>query len=315
MLPGLLKPDPGQKGPWTNYSVFTARVEEISVISRVVRLLKVNLVLDFKKRSPTGEARVRGGAPPWPEPKVMASAVALALLLALSAAVVASDSDDPATIRRICGSAKIPDPQDYDSNFVSVMETVAQAMARDGSGSAAFGDPPDRIYAFGQCFGGLDQVTCRLCYAQGRVNLPLCLPAMAGRIFLEGCFLRYDARNFSGVPNDAADASLCGGANASDPARLAAVVERVAGGLRIGPGKSSARAEAEEFGVRVFGAAECWRELGPGECEECLARARERVKGCVPATDGRALNAGCYMRYSTSRIYYGTGSGGASNGL
>ncbi|GJM94491.1 hypothetical protein PR202_ga11138 [Eleusine coracana subsp. coracana] len=41
------------------------------------------------------------------------------------------------------------------------------------------------------CMAYLSPTACQLCYARSRVKLPHCLPATAGRIFLDGCFLRY----------------------------------------------------------------------------------------------------------------------------
>ncbi|KAF3776541.1 Cysteine-rich receptor-like protein kinase 2 [Nymphaea thermarum] len=242
----------------------------------------------------------------------VAAAVALALVL-LGLAAAAGDSDDgPPVIRRICGRTKSPDAATYDANFVAAMENVSRSIARAGFGFAAAGEAPYKVYAFGQCFGEVNSVDCQLCYSQARVKLPSCLPAAAGRVFLESCFLRYDSRNFSGEATDAFDAIACGGSNASNGERLGRVAGKVVGELRIDEGEYWARAEEEAKGMRVYGAAECWRGIEGRGCEECLNNARKGVLGCVPATDGRAMNAGCYLRYSTTK-FYGSGSDGGSH--
>ncbi|KAK9147053.1 hypothetical protein Sjap_006956 [Stephania japonica] len=58
-----------------------------------------------------------------------------------------------------------------------------------------------------------------------------------------------------------------------------------------------------ESGVEVYGVAQCWRSLNKSGCRECLESARKSVVGCLPSSEGRALNVGCYVRYSTEQFY------------
>lgn len=69
-------------------------------------------------------------------------------------------------------------------------------------------------------------------------------------------------------------------------------------------------------GVMVYGMAQCWRSLNASGCKDCLESARDSVSRCLPAADGKALNAGCYLRYSTEPFYLANrlGSGGSSSG-
>ncbi|WP_284123590.1 hypothetical protein, partial [Klebsiella pneumoniae] len=41
-----------------------------------------------------------------------------------------------------------------------------------------------------------------LCYAASRTRLPRCLPGKSGRIYLDGCFLRYDIYDFFNETTD-----------------------------------------------------------------------------------------------------------------
>ena len=77
-------------------------------------------------------------------------------------------------------------------------------------------------------------------------------------------------------------------------------------------------ASAQGFGVGevegVYALAQCWNTLGSGGCRECLRKAGREVKGCLPKKEGRALNAGCYLRYSTQKFYNEDGDAGGGNG-
>lgn len=53
----------------------------------------------------------------------------------------------------------------------------------------------------------------------------------------------------------------------------------------------------------VFALGQCWGTLRSEECEVCLRKAAKDVRGCLPNKEGRALNAGCYLRYSTHKFY------------
>ncbi|KAK7306498.1 hypothetical protein VNO77_44444 [Canavalia gladiata] len=43
---------------------------------------------------------------------------------------------------------------------------------------------------------------------------------------------------------------------------------------------------------------------------DCLRKAGKEVKGCLPKREGRALNAGCYLMYSTHKFYNEEGAAG-----
>ena len=40
------------------------------------------------------------------------------------------------------------------------------------------------------------------------------------------------------------------------------------------------------------------------DCEYCLANAVSNISSCTPKQEGRVLNTGCYLRYSTEKFYY-----------
>lgn len=61
------------------------------------------------------------------------------------------------------------------------------------------------------------------------------------------------------------------------------------------------------FGVAqvkgVYALAQCWKTVGYGGCRACLEKAAKAVGKCVPKREARALNAGCYLRYSTEKFF------------
>nr|GMC91647.1 cysteine-rich receptor-like protein kinase 42 [Ipomoea batatas] len=188
-------------------------------------------------------------------------------------------------------------------NFVKEMETISQSVTDKGWGSFSLINANISIYALAQCHNDLPRGDCLLCYAASRTRLPRCLPATSGRLFLDGCFLRYDAYNFFNESTDPrVDTRNCsspeGGVGDEEAVNFAVnagrLIDNVSGMAVVGGGFAVGNWKG------VYGLAQCWKTVSREGCRECLAKASREVKGCLPnSRDGRALNAGCYLRYST----------------
>lgn len=65
-------------------------------------------------------------------------------------------------------------------------------------------------------------------------------------------------------------------------------------------------AAMEEEGV--YALAQCWKTVNRDGCRACLAKASMAAKKCAPKREGRSMNAGCYLRYSTEKFYNDKGA-------
>uniref|UniRef100_A0A166GBL5 Gnk2-homologous domain-containing protein n=1 Tax=Daucus carota subsp. sativus TaxID=79200 RepID=A0A166GBL5_DAUCS len=200
-----------------------------------------------------------------------------------------------------CGTSKPPPNTTIVPTFVEEMEKISQLVSTNKWGLNIINHSAIPLFCLAQCFNDLSRTDCLSCYAASRTRLPRCLPALSGRLYLDGCFLRYDTYDFF-------DESV-------DPGH-----DRVncSGGLRVEEGfKESVEVLIDKvsrlailkggFGVMevegVFGLAQCWRSLSKESCVECLEKAAKEVRGCLPSRQGRGLMAGCYFRYSDHKFY------------
>ncbi|KAF5746878.1 hypothetical protein HS088_TW06G01054 [Tripterygium wilfordii] len=184
------------------------------------------------------------------------------------------------------------------------MQTLSQIVSTNHFVTYSIPDSPLPMFGLIQCHHDLSQTDCLLCYAATRIRLPRCLPSPSAAIFLDGCFLRYDTYSFY---NESVSNSLnkvkCGTENATQAGGMGFVrsVEYAVGNV------TSIAVENNGFGVvsveRVYALAQCWESVGIDGCRECLKKAGEAAKGCVPRREGRGMNAGCYLRYSTEKFY------------
>ncbi|KAJ1412166.1 Serine-threonine/tyrosine-protein kinase, catalytic domain [Sesbania bispinosa] len=182
-----------------------------------------------------------------------------------------------------CGTAKAPMKANYIPSFIKEMESLSQSVTNHNWGTHFVnisGSIP--IYGFAQCFQDLSHTDCLLCYAASRTKLPRCLPSLSARIYLDGCFLRYDNYSFYSEDTD----PLRDTVNCSSQKGVEG-----AGGFAVGDVEG------------VYALAQCWNTVGNDGCRDCLRKAGKEVRGCLPKREGRALNAGCYLRYSTEKFY------------
>lgn len=215
----------------------------------------------------------------------------------------------------ICGTnrttAAIIIPQ-----FVKLMEVVSQRVTDNNWGNHGVNSTNISIYALANCYQDLPHQDCLLCYAASRTRLPRCLPGKSGRIYLDGCFLRYDHYNFFNETTDSAEDRVnCSSSNGVATGQEVATLNASAGNLIDELTKTAVAnggyAAANLNGV--YGLAQCWRTLSTSGCKKCLDKASRDIKGCLPSRDARALIAGCYLRYSTQK-FLNDPSGNSSGG-
>lgn len=188
------------------------------------------------------------------------------------------------------------------------MEVVSSLVDKQGWGTYEFGSNPV-LYSLAQCMDDLSHTDCLLCFTEARTKLPRCIPSLSARVHLDGCFLRWDNYSFYGEAVDnQLDKRVCNNSSAVQnylrdefTARVKEVVLNVTG-TAVGKG-GFAVAEMKRGAVSVYALAQCWKTVNRTGCRTCLDKAAREVNQCLPASEGRGLNAGCYLRYSTEKFY------------
>ncbi|KAG6398215.1 hypothetical protein SASPL_139670 [Salvia splendens] len=189
--------------------------------------------------------------------------------------------------------------------FVRGMELLSQQVTANDWGSSAVHSTNASIYTLAQCHADLSHDDCLQCYAASRTRLPRCLPAAGGRIFLDGCFLRYGGYAFFNESVDPrSDAVNCNATAPNSTLPEAEFRRSVAEVIDNVTAEAAAQGRFAAAGIGgAFGLAECWNTVGAEGCRACLAKANSEIRRCLPRSEGRALNAGCYLRYSTQKFY------------
>ncbi|KAK4392968.1 Cysteine-rich receptor-like protein kinase [Sesamum angolense] len=203
-----------------------------------------------------------------------------------------------------CGHSRPPNGS-YIPLFVRGMEVLSQLVTANDWGNYAVNATNISIYTLAQCYADLSHNDCLQCYAASRTRLPRCLPAVSGRIFLDGCFLRYDSYAFFNESVDPAwDGVNCNssvGAGSGVGLEFEKDVRELIDNVTASAVVNGRYAVMGSKGV--FGLAECWNTVSREGCRACLAKASKDIRGCLPSKEGRALITGCYLRYSTQKFF------------
>ncbi|EXB82556.1 Cysteine-rich receptor-like protein kinase 2 [Morus notabilis] len=206
------------------------------------------------------------------------------------------------TVNITCGTVREHNTTIFVQNFVAVMEKISEQMRTHGFGQALVGTGPDANYGLAQCYGDLSLLDCVLCYAEARTVLPQCFPYNSGRIFLDGCFMRAGNYSFYEEYKGPEDMTVCGNATRKgsvfgESARQA-VAQAVAAAGAPSITRGYAKAKVAVRNETAYVLADCWRSLNQSSCSKCLDNASRSIVKCLPWSEGRALNTGCFMRYS-----------------
>ncbi|KAJ0094561.1 hypothetical protein Patl1_16084 [Pistacia atlantica] len=203
------------------------------------------------------------------------------------------------TVKIMCGNQLEHNTTIFVPNFVATMENISEQMRTTGFGEAVTGSGPNTNYGLAQCYGDLSLLDCVLCYAEARTLLPQCFPNNGGRIFLDGCFMRSENYSFFEEYTGSGDLAVCGNTTRKNSKFQESARQAVMRAVASAPSHGNyARAKIAASGSNesAYVLANCWKNLNKSSCEACLENASVSVLGCLPWSEGRALNTGCFLR-------------------
>ncbi|KAI7729776.1 hypothetical protein M8C21_017973 [Ambrosia artemisiifolia] len=239
-------------------------------------------------------------------------------LIVVSLLVSKSNGDARAEIIKLhCDDKLEVDQTIFVQNFIRLMEITGTQIRSSHNATASVGKEPNKNIGLAQCYGDLSSQDCILCYAEIRSILPTCFPRNGGRVYLDGCFMRSQDYSFYDEYTGPYDTVVCGNTTRKSTlfqeATRRAVVNAVTGALRNSD--YFAREEMLVTGNNnsAYVLAQCWKTLSPSSCRACLENASVSISKCLPWSEGRVLNTGCFMRYSDTNFLNPLPASGSSS--
>ncbi|KAL2253626.1 cysteine-rich receptor-like protein kinase 2 isoform X1 [Sesamum indicum] len=249
---------------------------------------------------------------------VLCALIKISMLLILLFAYASFADPRSQTVKIMCGNQLEHNSTSYVPNFIATMEKISEQMRTSGSGVAITGSGLDTNYGLAQCYGDLSLLDCVLCYAEARSVLPQCFPANGGRIFLDGCFMRAENYSFFQEYTGRNDRAVCGNKTRKGSAFQASARRALLQAVSAAVGSNGyARAQVAVPGTTkelAYVLASCWRTLNASACKACLENASSSIYRCLPWSEGRGLNTGCFLSYSDTNFLNPVPGNGSSRG-
>ncbi|KAK1302071.1 Cysteine-rich receptor-like protein kinase 2 [Acorus calamus] len=174
--------------------------------------------------------------------------------------------------------------------FTDTMETISNKVKSNGFGVSSMGSGPGSIYELAQCYNYLSQVECDICFSKLRTAGALCYPRIGARVYLDGCFLRFDDYDFYMEALGPTDHAICGNTTRYGPAFVASAVKAVAAAVfqaEVNGGYGEGRETSSAYAM-----ASCLRMLDAGGCRECLSNASVSARRCFPWSRDGSITRG-----------------------
>ncbi|KAL2333161.1 hypothetical protein Fmac_014374 [Flemingia macrophylla] len=161
-------------------------------------------------------------------------------------------------------------------------------------------------YALLQCRNYLSKNDCLACFHTASIQIRNCSAGNGARVIYDGCLLRYESERFYDQTNEPGSGVSCG--NKTSNVTITSVGLQVLTDLQTATPKikgfyAATKTDVVVNGTAIYAIAQCVETATEDKCLSCMQVAYNNLQSCFPNTDGRAFDAGCFMRYSTTPFF------------
>ncbi|OMP01143.1 hypothetical protein COLO4_12134 [Corchorus olitorius] len=206
-----------------------------------------------------------------------------------------------------CSQYNVTNFQDFSINLnASFIQLRQQLNSNQYFATAQQARGSDPAYAMVQCRNYLSSADCLTCFESALTRIRNCSAANGARVIYDGCFLRYESNNFYDQSTQEGHSMICGNQSASDTNTFEAAVEGLLTDLQKATPRINgyyAAIKKEVNAATVYGVAQCIGTITKSGCQDCMQVVTTDIQKCPPNTNGRAVDVGCFLRYSASPFF------------
>lgn len=197
------------------------------------------------------------------------------------------------------------DGSTFSSNLNRVMDDLVKNAPQTGFNTSSHGQSPNRIYGLLQCTGNISRQDCSICSQRASDFVrKLCASDIAGQVWLDNCFLRYDNSSFfSKLDTEGQyleNANIISTSNRSNFVMTAFnLLSKLIDKACVPANKGFAEGWAAYYSNgTIYGLVQCWGDISIKDCRSCLQFATTKLHDCCSTRQGaHEMLGSCTARY------------------
>ncbi|CAI9276273.1 unnamed protein product [Lactuca saligna] len=213
-------------------------------------------------------------------------------------------------IRWYCSSYRGMNSQVFLKNLNTTLSSLRKQLSRVNNYHAVSKAVinGESVFGLALCREYLPTSACLSCFDTAVSYMKVCGLGNGAHIFYDDCEIRYENRNFYNDAIVKTSIAICGNTTSSYPKELKKVALGLLSDLRIATPKTSnffaaSTRQITGSNATVYAIAQCIRNISESMCVECLKIRSRFLDDCLPSTLGRAIDDGCFMRYSETPFF------------
>ncbi|XP_023767472.2 cysteine-rich receptor-like protein kinase 43 [Lactuca sativa] len=250
----------------------------------------------------------------------MAVIVMLVLFLLIEPGISQLNGDENingnAPVRSFCG----PNPPIILSSFINNRNSTLTQLRSQLSSTGVFYSRAqslsdgDSVFGDAQCRQYLSEAQCVACFDSCVSQLVPCITGNGAYAFSDNCFVRYE--NYPNYYNDPSAVEqitflpldICGNQSASQTSSFSEAVDGLLSDIRVATPRApnwyvASTRQVSNENATVYAVAQCVENTSQTICQDCLNRAHSDLYNCLPNTEGRFIDQGCFARYSITPFF------------
>ncbi|KAB1210464.1 Cysteine-rich repeat secretory protein 38 [Morella rubra] len=204
------------------------------------------------------------------------------------------------------GSENFTSSDPYATNLDELLRHLSYETAFKGFSLGSKGIDQYKAYGLALCYNYVSPANCKSCVgAASKEIVKLCPYSKGAALWYDKCTLKYSNKDFFGKI-DYLGYIMCSHENASDPISFkiqkTEFLSQLANNASSIPRMQMTGVVELAGSHKLYGAAQCSRDLLSSDCKECLGRSINE-DGCDVALGGRLASGSCNIRFETYNFF------------
>ncbi|KAF3443679.1 hypothetical protein FNV43_RR13369 [Rhamnella rubrinervis] len=200
----------------------------------------------------------------------------------------------------------------FGANLNTLFNVLSVQVPPSGFGVVSTGQYYNKVNGLALCRSDVSSTDCKTCVFDASYELRnKCSYNKGAVIWYDNCMLKYSDTYFFGQIDSQNEFSLLNVQDVKDPESFNPKVHELLSSLSYKASstlKFYATGEMElEESEKLYGLAQCTRDLSSGDCKKCLYEAISKIPNCCSGKrGGRVVGASCTVHYELYPIVNGT---------